>query len=108
MILYFGDNAIERILFVNAPQATMYPMKKADHEELKMTGFNWISEIRPMSLADLFTPKKARPRAVLPVAGENEGPPNKNKSPSVKPVGQKGGPKKGPPPSKEKSGTNKE
>lgn len=108
MILYFGDNAIERILFVNAPQATMYPMKKADHEDLKMTGFNWISEIRPMSLADLFTPKKARPRAVLPVDGEDEEPPEKNKSPSVKPVGQKGGPKKGPPPSKEKSGTNKE
>jgi len=108
MILYFGDNQIERILFVNAPQATMYPMKKADHEGLKMTGFNWISEIRPMSLADLFTPKKARPQVALPVVGEDEGSPQKNKGPSAKPVGQKQEQKKGPPPSKEKSGTNKE
>lgn len=106
MILYFGANQIERILFVTAPQATMFPMKQADHEGLKMSGFNWITKVRPMSLADLFSEQKARKIEAIPLAAPpppgdgSEGPP------PLKPVGQKGVPVQGAKKEKSKTGIN--
>lgn len=107
MILYFGSNQIERILFVTAPQATMFPMRQADHEGLQMSGFNWITDIRPNSFADLFSAEKTRKLQVLPLPPANPtGEDDAKSPPPVKPVGQKGVPEKGKKKAESKTGIN--
>lgn len=67
MLLHFGNNEVEKIVFFAEPKATMHPMKQANHDELIIEGFNWQIVRRPNSLADLFTAK-----VVVPTALEEE------------------------------------
>ena len=53
MLLYFGNNEVETIKFYAEPKSTMFPMGQANHEELKLPGFNWSPKKRPLSIADL-------------------------------------------------------
>ncbi|MCB0553768.1 MAG: hypothetical protein KDD02_09480, partial [Phaeodactylibacter sp.] len=57
MMLYFGDNQVERIKFFTEPKAEMQPMRQADHKALQMPGFFWEKKRRPMNLESLFTPR---------------------------------------------------
>lgn len=66
MTIHFGNNEVEGIRFYAQPTSTLFPMKKADHEGLKMPGFNWLEAIRPKSMQDLFTAKAERPTAIMP------------------------------------------
>ena len=54
MMIFFGNNEVEGIRFYADPKATLFPMKKADHEGLKMPGFSWEIKRRPQSVDDLF------------------------------------------------------
>lgn len=54
MLLYFGNNKVDKIKFYTQPQGNFFPMKQADHEGLKIKGFIWRASIRPQSLDDLF------------------------------------------------------
>ncbi|MBI1223699.1 MAG: hypothetical protein GC192_00560 [Bacteroidetes bacterium] len=67
MLIYFGNNEVEGIKFYTQPKATLFPMKKADHEGLKMQGFSWQIERRPNSVEDLLVPKKLTPIPVIPI-----------------------------------------
>ncbi|HMQ61013.1 MAG TPA: OstA-like protein [Flavilitoribacter sp.] len=60
MVLYFGSNQVEKIKFLNQPKATMSPMTRVDHNELKIKGFNWDTRFRPQSKEDLFGEDKKR------------------------------------------------
>lgn len=76
MLIEFGDNKVEGIHFYTEPKATLLPMKKADHEQLKMQGFNWQIEKQPRSVEDLLLPKKEMKAAAPPAEvpdGEDEG-----------------------------------
>lgn len=53
MLINFADNEIEDILFYNQPTSVLYPMRKADHNALKISGFRWDSGLRPKSRFDL-------------------------------------------------------
>jgi lipopolysaccharide export system protein LptA len=53
MVVLFGNNKVDGIRFFTQPKATMYPMKQANHEELKLKGFKWEIEKRPKSKLDL-------------------------------------------------------
>ncbi|MEN0003818.1 MAG: OstA-like protein [Bacteroidota bacterium] len=66
MVLLFGDNQVEKIKFLAAPQATLHPMKQVDHDKLKIKGFNWQSGIRPRSIDDLYGEKPQRVLLQLP------------------------------------------
>lgn len=68
MVLYFGANQIERIKFLVQPQGDTYPMTQADHEEIKIKGFNWDATYRPNGREDLFLESKKRPVHLIPVA----------------------------------------
>jgi hypothetical protein len=57
MVLFFGDNQVEKIKFFAEPQAKLHPMKQIDHESLKLENFFWETERRPKSLDDLFDEK---------------------------------------------------
>lgn len=68
MLILFGNNEVEGIKFYTQPKATLFPMKTADHEGLKMPGFNWQIERRPKSVDDLLKPKSV---SALPVVLPN-------------------------------------
>lgn len=53
MLVLFGDNKVDGIKFYTQPKATMFPMKQADHDGLKMKGFRWEKKRRPKSRLDL-------------------------------------------------------
>lgn len=49
MLVYFGSNQVTGIKYYKAPESVMTPMEEADHEDIKLDGFRWIEEIRPIS-----------------------------------------------------------
>ncbi len=53
MLLYFVKNKVDNIKFFREPKALMTPMKRADHEKLKIKGFHWVEDLRPKSKTDL-------------------------------------------------------
>lgn len=61
MLLYFGNNTVEKISFFAEPTARLEPMKQANHEELKLEGFQWIVDRRPKSVADILKTKGTKP-----------------------------------------------
>ncbi|MCB0567795.1 MAG: hypothetical protein KDD01_25785, partial [Phaeodactylibacter sp.] len=83
MLMYFGDNQVEKLKFFTEPKAEMQPMQQADHNALRMPGFFWEKERRPMSLSDLFDPDKAPPSPATAPRGrpaEEPGPPNEKEA----------------------------
>jgi lipopolysaccharide export system protein LptA len=88
MVLYFGNNQVERIKFITSPQSTLTPMQRAKHETLKLKGFNWETEARPKSLNDLFGELPERKIYAAPAANQVTG------ANTGKPGGAKGGVKK--------------
>jgi lipopolysaccharide export system protein LptA len=53
MLLNFGNNEITDIRFFTKPKGQFTPMKQANHDALRLPGFRWIIEQRPMSVKDL-------------------------------------------------------
>ncbi|MEO1436591.1 MAG: hypothetical protein AAFV80_13720, partial [Bacteroidota bacterium] len=53
MLVYFGSNEVEQINFYTQPQATVYPMGKANHSSLQMPGFKWSLSQKPNGKEDL-------------------------------------------------------
>ncbi|TVR78877.1 MAG: hypothetical protein EA412_07790 [Chitinophagaceae bacterium] len=56
MSLFFLDNNIERIHFRQSPEAGFYPIGNSHPSEYHLSGFNWRTEYRPLSKADLLNP----------------------------------------------------
>ena len=53
MLLRFGNNAINEIVFYESPKAIFHPIQDINPEELKLEGFNWRILERPNSVIDL-------------------------------------------------------
>jgi lipopolysaccharide export system protein LptA len=53
MLMYFGNNKVEKIKFFNQPKAKSLPMRTTNHKEIQLKGFKWIINERPKSLKDL-------------------------------------------------------
>ncbi len=51
--VYFQRNKVDKIKFFKQPKATMYPMKQANHELLKLKNFIWETKSRPKNRNDL-------------------------------------------------------
>lgn len=47
ILVKFGNNQVDRIYFFTEPNGTMFPMRKTDHEALKLKGFKWLESERP-------------------------------------------------------------
>lgn len=56
MYLYFNEGELEFIRFLVEPKGNLYPMKTANHTAMKLPGFKWEVQRRPMSVADLESP----------------------------------------------------
>jgi len=50
----FGNNKVEKIKCFPDPKANLIPIMTANHNELKLEGFNWETKKRPMKISDLF------------------------------------------------------
>ncbi len=53
IIFKFENKKIKNIRFYSEPKSVLSPMDKIDHETIKLKGFKWQLERRPMSLEDL-------------------------------------------------------
>ena len=53
MMIYFGDNKVDKIKFYTQPKAKAMPMKTTNHDEIKLKGFRWDIKQRPKNLKDL-------------------------------------------------------
>ena len=53
MLLYFGNNKVEKITFYTQPQAKAHPMRTVNHDELKLKGFRWDIKKKPNGVKDL-------------------------------------------------------
>ena len=53
MKFFFDNDKISEIRFYDEPNSKVIPMQKADHEGLKVKGFIWNGEKRPLSLLDI-------------------------------------------------------
>ena len=53
MMIYFGDNKVDKIKFYTQPKAKALPMKTTNHDEIKLKGFRWEIKRRPKSVKDL-------------------------------------------------------
>jgi len=69
------NNEPKKVSFLNKYEGTAYPMRTANHENLKLRKFRWFNDIRPKSRADLlmFTP--------LPITSDDKKSGNGNKLP---------------------------
>ncbi len=52
--IYLKDNKINNIVFINKPDATLYPLKQIDVKELKLKDFSWRAKDRPLTMKDIF------------------------------------------------------
>lgn len=52
--IYMSDNMVQRIVFLNNPDGTFYPLEKFPEDEHFYDGFSWQIERRPMKRADIF------------------------------------------------------
>ncbi|PPK85942.1 OstA-like protein [Neolewinella xylanilytica] len=61
MVLYFQEGGVNRIKFLSSPSGRLDPMDAVDHSGMRLDGFRWEADRKPLSLEDLFDPR-------LPVA----------------------------------------
>lgn len=83
MMVYFGDNEVERINFYRQPTARIEPMATADHAALQLPGFQWETASRPRSVADVLA---KRWQARVAVAGCATQPASANSGDSTPPI----------------------
>jgi len=54
MVIYIDSSEVQKITFITKPVATLYPVNELPKEELKLVGFKWFEELRPIDRYDLF------------------------------------------------------
>ncbi|MCX6247809.1 MAG: organic solvent tolerance protein OstA [Bacteroidetes bacterium] len=54
MLIFIGKNQIKSITYINQPKAVTSPEKDVSPYDLKLKGFKWIEEKRPLTKKDIF------------------------------------------------------
>ncbi len=54
MDIRFEEGKLKRVTFVRGFDGTMYPMRKANHDELKLRGYKWLDNLRPKSKYEIL------------------------------------------------------
>ena len=52
--LYFKDDDLIKVLFINQIQGKMYPMREIPEDQKQLKSFKWLEERRPKNKAELF------------------------------------------------------
>lgn len=56
--IYLTQNQVQRIVFLNQPDGTFYPLEKFPEDEYFYDGFTWQEERRPLKREDIFIKNK--------------------------------------------------
>jgi lipopolysaccharide export system protein LptA len=67
IIILLDNNEVQRIIFIDQPSGTMFPIEQVPGGKDKLEGFRWDPGFRPMEMQDIFI--KDLPE-VLPVADD--------------------------------------
>jgi len=54
MLIQINESKLSSITLINKPDATLYPIDELTPQELKLKGFVWLEEKRPVSKEDIF------------------------------------------------------
>jgi lipopolysaccharide export system protein LptA len=54
MLMLFEQKQLQDIYYLRSPSSTMYPMNQVDHNSLKLEGYRWREDERPLSLDDII------------------------------------------------------
>ena len=54
MTIFFEDGQAEKIVMMPAPQGTWFPPEQLSGDELKLESFQWLDEMRPKTMEDVF------------------------------------------------------
>ena len=54
MMIYIDENKINQISLLNKPDATLFPVKEANPLEMRLKGWYWLYDKRPLSSEDIF------------------------------------------------------
>ena len=54
MLIYMKDNQLETITYEEEPKAKLYPPDQIPPAELKLNGFLWLMDKRPLKKEDIF------------------------------------------------------
>ena len=54
LLIFIKDNEIDKISFINKPEATLYPIKDIPADDLKLKNFQWRAAQRPQTKEDIF------------------------------------------------------
>ena len=52
--IYLKEKKIDRIVFITKPDATLFPIDQVDEKDMKLKGFLWRGEQRPLKFEDIF------------------------------------------------------
>ena len=66
MLVYFGNNEVESIIFYKQPSGALQPMRSVDHDKIKLPGFRWEIKKRPKDFDALFENRKSTNTAAVP------------------------------------------
>jgi lipopolysaccharide export system protein LptA len=58
LVIYLKDKKVDKIYFYTNPTATLFPINSLSDQELKLEGFKWLEEYRPLQKEDIFIWKK--------------------------------------------------
>ncbi len=53
MFIHFKESKVNRITFLEKPEASFIPMQQSKPEKLRLDGFKWLEELKPLSKFDL-------------------------------------------------------
>lgn len=51
----FADGKPKRVVFINAVDGIMHPMRQVNHEDLKIRNFKWLDHLRPKTKFDILS-----------------------------------------------------
>jgi lipopolysaccharide export system protein LptA len=54
MMVYFKENEVQQIKFYKEPTSSLIPMTEADHDNLRLKGFEWLIHRKPQNRLDIF------------------------------------------------------
>lgn len=58
MVIYFTNEEVDKITFIQKPEATFYPIKQVTPKQFMLRGFKWLADKRPHTINDLYPANK--------------------------------------------------
>ena len=54
MMIYINENKINKISLLYKPDATLFPIKETNPLKMRLKGWNWLQDKRPVTNEDIF------------------------------------------------------